>query len=171
MYRLIACILFIYLLVGCRPIRHVFSLFSSSTNTTLNFSNLEIDQLVKYADRFEGIPYRVGGSDEKGMDCSGLLFRVYVDNNFVIPRSSGQQAQYGLSIPLNKIQKGDWVFFRTNGSSVINHIGLVNNIRGERDVQFIHASTSKGVRSDQLYANYWFKAFDKAIRPFKNISN
>lgn len=171
MFRFIASILVIYLLVGCHSIRHVVSFFSASDTANLNFSNSEIDQLIKYADRFEGIPYRVGGSNEEGMDCSGLLFRVYVDNNFLIPRSSGQQAQYGLSVPINKIQKGDWVFFRTNGSFVINHIGLVNSVHGERDVQFIHASTSKGVRSDQLYANYWFKAFDKAIRPFKNNSN
>lgn len=171
MFRFLTTISVIYLLTGCQSIRHIGSFFNSSSTLSSNFSNAEIDQLVKYAERFEGIPYKVGGSNEEGMDCSGLLFRVYFDNNFIIPRSSAQQALFGLSVPLNKIQKGDWVFFRTNGSLVINHIGLVNDVRGGQDVQFFHSSTSKGVRSDQLYANYWFKAFDKAIRPFKNKSN
>jgi cell wall-associated NlpC family hydrolase len=160
-----------FLFVGCKAIRNVSSFLDSIHTLPSNFSDKEIDHLILSADRFQGIPYRAGGSNEDGMDCSGLLYRVYVDNNFSIPRSSIQQALYGLSIPINKIQKGDWLFFRTNGSSIINHIGLVTQVNGEHDVSFIHASTSKGVRSDQLHTNYWFKAYDKAIRPFKNNSN
>jgi cell wall-associated NlpC family hydrolase len=105
------------------------------------------------------------------MDCSGLLFRVYVDNHFSIPRSSLQQSQFGLVVSKDNIQRGDWLLFKTNGSLTINHIGIVIRVNGERDVQFLHASTSKGVRSDQLYTNYWLKAYDKAIRPFKNNLN
>jgi cell wall-associated NlpC family hydrolase len=161
----------VFLFVGCQSIRNVRSFFESNSSLAGQFTTNEIDELVKSAKRYQGVPYAGGGSNENGMDCSGLLFRVYVDNNYNIPRSSVQQALFGLSIPMNKIQKGDWLFFRTNGSSSINHIGLVIQVNGDQDVQFMHSSTSKGVRSDQLYANYWFKAFDKAIRPFKNNSN
>ncbi len=171
MYRLISLIFILFVLSGCQIIRTVGSLFNS-TNTSVNsFSNSEIDKLLRSANRFQGIPYKSGGVNEDGMDCSGLLYRIYTDNNFIIPRSTIQQAQFGLSIPLDKIQAGDWLFFRTNGSTNINHIGFVMQTKGYRDVLFVHSSTSKGVRSDQLYANYWFKAFYKAIRPFKNISN
>jgi cell wall-associated NlpC family hydrolase len=161
----------VFLFVGCQSIRNVRSFFESNSSLAGQFTTNEIDELVKSAIRYQGVPYAGGGSNENGMDCSGLLFRVYVDNNYSIPRSSVQQALFGLSIPMNKIQKGDWLFFRTNGSSSINHIGLVIQVNGDQDVQFMHSSTSKGVRSDQFYANYWFKAFDKAIRPFKNNSN
>lgn len=171
MYRFIALVIVGFLFVGCQSIRNVSSFFESNSSLAGQFNTDEIDELVKSAKRYQGVPYAGGGSNENGMDCSGLLFRVYVDNNYSIPRSSVQQALFGLSIPMNKIQKGDWLFFRTNGSSSINHIGLVIQVNGDQDVQFMHASTSKGVRSDQLYANYWFKAFDKAIRPFKNNSN
>lgn len=157
--------------VGCQSIRNVHSFWGSNNSLEGQFTTNEVEELVKSAKRYVGVPYAGGGSNENGMDCSGLLFRVYGDNNYSIPRSSVQQALFGLSIPMNKIQKGDWLFFRTNGSSSINHIGLVIQVNGDQDVQFMHASTSKGVRSDQLYANYWFKAFDKAIRPFKNNSN
>jgi cell wall-associated NlpC family hydrolase len=158
-------------LVGCKTINRVSSFLGVSRELPTNFSDHENDQLINTAEQFNGIPYRAGGSNDDGMDCSGLLFRVYSTNKFEIPRISSQQALFGLSVPLTKIQRGDWLFFRTNGSVTINHIGLVTSVKGDNEVTFIHASTSKGVRSDQLYAKYWFKAFDKAIRPFKNNSN
>jgi probable lipoprotein NlpC len=141
------------------------------TSKSNNFSNKEITNLLESAMEYQGTPYQLGGVTEVGMDCSGLLFRVYTDNDFVIPRLTSQQAIFGSSIPLDKIQLGDWLFFRTNKSTSVNHVGLVLAVDGERNVHFIHASTSKGVRSDQLFSTYWLKSFDRAIRPFKNISN
>lgn len=153
---------------SCSLIRRVVNHHEDAAN---NFTDAEIKNLIHSAEQYQGIPYRAGGSTIEGMDCSGLLYSVYVANEFSIPRVSGQQAQFGLSVPLNKIQAGDWVFFRTNGASQINHIGLVMQVNHEQDVLFIHASTSKGVRTDQLYTNYWLKSFDKAVRPFKNKLN
>jgi cell wall-associated NlpC family hydrolase len=158
-------------LVGCKTINRVSSFLGVSSEMPTNFSDHEIDQLINTAEQFNGIPYRAGGSNDDGMDCSGLLFRVYSTNKFEIPRISSQQALFGLSVPINKIHRGDWLFFKTNGSVTINHIGIVSHVKGANEVTFIHASTSKGVRSDELYANYWLKAFEKAIRPFKNNSN
>lgn len=171
MSKYIVLIVCFFGLVGCKSINRVSSFLRDSRELPTNFSDFENDQLIRTAEQYDGIPYRTGGANDDGMDCSGLLFRVYGVNNFEIPRNSGQQALFGLSVPLNKIQRGDWIFFKTNRSVAINHIGLVTSVKGENKVTFIHASTSKGVRSDQLYANYWFKAFDKAIRPFKNNSN
>jgi cell wall-associated NlpC family hydrolase len=144
---------------------------SKNVETASNFTNSEIENLIHTAEQCEGIPYRAGGASIEGMDCSGLLYTVYVANEFSIPRISVQQAQFGLPIPINNIQVGDWVFFRTNGAMQINHIGLVTQVNGDQDILFIHASTSKGVRKDQLYTNYWLKSFDKAVRPFKNKLN
>jgi cell wall-associated NlpC family hydrolase len=144
---------------------------SKDVETSSNFTQTEIQNLIHTAEQCEGIPYRAGGATIEGMDCSGLLFIVYGANSFSIPRISVQQAQFGLSIPMNKIHVGDWVFFRTNEAVQINHIGLVTQVNSEQDILFIHASTSKGVRKDQLYTNYWLKSFDKAVRPFKNKLN
>ena len=171
MFKYIVLIVCFWGLVGCKSINRISTYFRDSRELPTNFSDFENDQLIRTAEQFYGIPYRSGGANGDGMDCSGLLFRVYSTNNFEIPRNSGQQALFGLSVPLNKIQRGDWLFFRTNGSVTINHIGLVTSVKGNNEVTFIHASTSKGVRTDQLYANYWFKAFENAIRPFKINSN
>ena len=105
------------------------------------------------------------------MDCSGLLFRVYSDQNYIIPRVTTQQAEFGLPVSMDVIAQGDWLFFKTSGSENINHVGLVTKVQGPNEVLFIHSSTSKGVREDNLYNNYWFKAFQKVIRPYKNNSN
>jgi cell wall-associated NlpC family hydrolase len=58
------------------------------------------------------------------------------------------------------------VFFKTNGAIQINHVGLVTKINLQK-VIFIHASTSKGIREDDLNQNYWAQSFVKALRPFK----
>jgi probable lipoprotein NlpC len=132
------------------------------------YSIVEIDQVVKRAHGFIGTPYRAGGSDERGMDCSGLLFRIYKELELTIPRTSNDQSNYGLPVPLNDVQKGDWIFFATGNSQIINHAGIVSSSKKGMNVQFIHASTSKGVREDNLSNKYWLKTVVKAIRPYKN---
>jgi probable lipoprotein NlpC len=131
----------------------------------------EINTLNHHAKSFQGVAYKNGGVDQSGMDCSGLLFRVYADFNYMIPRLTHQQALYGIDQTLNTINVGDWVFFKTNGSSNINHVGIVTKVISPKEVLFIHASTSKGVREDNLFSNYWFNVYVKVIRPYKNISN
>ncbi|MHA8066167.1 C40 family peptidase [Aquirufa sp. ROCK2-A2] len=130
----------------------------------------EVNQIVKNALKYTGTPYRVGGSDQKGMDCSGLLFRIYQNSNFLIPRIANEQANYGLTIPINQAQKGDWIFFATGSNTIINHAGIVSSSKEGLNIQFIHASTSKGVREDNIMNKYWFNKVIKVIRPYKNNS-
>lgn len=133
-----------------------------------NFSSIEIQHVIKKGLMFQGVPYRSGGMDEKGMDCSGLLFKIYSLEGFEIPRLAKDQSNFGLPVSLTDIQAGDWIFFRTNGSKEVNHAGLVTSSKGGFEVEFLHASTSKGVRIDKLTNKYWSNALFKIIRPFKN---
>jgi len=114
-----------------------------------------------------GVPYRIGGTDKNGLDCSGLLFAMYESNSFQIPRTTSQQLEFGFPVSVNQIQRGDWVFF-SNQSGIINHVGIVSNIKKD-SILFLHASTSKGVREDELLKGYWYNSFVKVIRPFKQI--
>ncbi len=159
----------VFFLDSCRLVSRInHSIFHRNES---QYTNREILNLIETAKTYQGVVYRFGGTDEQGMDCSGLLFRVYSDQNFTIPRVSTQQAEFGLPVSLDAISQGDWLFFKTNGSENINHVGLVTKVQGPKEVLFIHSSTSKGVREDNLYNNYWFKAFQKVIRPYKNNSN
>lgn len=127
-----------------------------------------INEVISLARTYTGVPYRVGGTDANGMDCSGLLFCVYSQIGFKIPRISWQQAEVGHEISIDELHAGDWVFFVTNkgGSASINHAGLVTEKRNDKEVIFIHASSSKGIREDNLFSKYWMSCFAKAMRPF-----
>lgn len=133
-----------------------------------NFSLKEIERLISTGRKFKDVPYKVGGVDEKGMDCSGLLFRIYELEGYQIPRLSRDQSNFGLPVSLTDIQIGDWIFFRINKSLVVNHAGIVTATKGGFDVQFLHASLSKGVREDNLNNQYWSNSLYKVVRPFKN---
>ncbi len=158
-------------MMSCQLTHRLSHLFANNSTSTSNYSNKEIDNLIETAFDYQGVPYRNGGTDEKGMDCSGFLYRVYADNNLLIPRPTMQQVLFGVPVSLNNIQIGDWVFFKTNGATTINHVGLVTKIKSADAIYFIHASTSKGVREDLLQSKYWMKAYDKSLRPYKNNSN
>ncbi|MDF2544573.1 MAG: hypothetical protein K0S47_4291 [Herbinix sp.] len=54
------------------------------------------NEIVVYAKKFEGNPYRWGGTSlTKGTDCSGFTQSVYKDMGIKIPRTSKMQAAGG----------------------------------------------------------------------------
>lgn len=139
-----------------------------ATNTSKTYNAKTINSLISVARSYTGVPYRAGGIDRKGMDCSGLLFCVYTQLGFKIPRISYQQSDFGKEISIDDLRPGDWVFFVTNKGNVsnINHAGLITELKSKTEVMFIHASSSKGIREDNLYSKYWMGCFAKASRPF-----
>jgi len=60
-------------------------------------------------------------------------------------------------------EKGDLVFFRTNGRGVISHVGMVIENDGE-EIKFIHSSTSKGVIISSTKEPYYKRTFAQANR-------
>lgn len=136
-------------------------------NKLTDFNEMELNTLFLRGLSYLGVPYRVGGADMNGLDCSGLLFAMYQSSFFQIPRTTSQQLEFGLPVSINQIKRGDWVFF-SNQSGMINHVGIVSNLNKD-SILFLHASTSKGVREDELMIGYWHNSFVKAIRPFKQI--
>jgi cell wall-associated NlpC family hydrolase len=83
------------------------------------------EEIVRTAREYIGVPYRWGGeSPQTGFDCSGLTMVVYRINGLDLPRSSGQQWKVGKSINRRQLQKGDLVFFATDGSNRVSHVGI-----------------------------------------------
>ncbi len=155
-----------FLCQGCRFFRSSLHTFHTK-NESAHFNKMEIDQLFRKGFSYLGVPYRVCGTDGNGLDCSGLLFAMYESSFFQIPRTTSQQLEFGLPVSIDQIQLGDWVFF-SNQSGMINHVGIVSSIKKD-SILFLHASTSKGVREDELMRGYWHNSFEKVIRPFKQI--
>jgi len=129
-----------------------------------NENNPLAENIIDYAMKFEGVRYKYGGIDRKGIDCSGLVNCAFSSEGIQLPRSSSQIALSGDWIDLKQVQKGDLLFFATNGKNRnINHVALVTHVN-ESQVEFIHSTTSAGVIVSSLEERYWYFAFVQARR-------
>ena len=129
-----------------------------------NSNSKTADKLIDYAMKFEGVRYKYGGTDKKGMDCSGLVTTVFSSEDISLPRSSSDIALVGDWVDIKEVQKGDLLFFATNGKSrKISHVALVTKVN-QGQIEFIHSSTSAGVIVSSLAEKYWFYAFVQARR-------
>jgi lipoprotein Spr len=119
--------------------------------------------LYTFIDKWMKTPYKYGGNDEKGIDCSGFIQRLLNDvYNIQVPRTSAQQFFTKNVEPFHGNQyfsEGDLVFFRTNPGNPISHVGLYLHNR-----YFINASTTLGVSLASLDDPYWKKRFVAAGR-------
>jgi murein DD-endopeptidase / murein LD-carboxypeptidase len=121
------------------------------------------EQVINKAMQFQGVPYKTGGTTTSGMDCSGFVIASFADYNVKLPRTSAEMAKTGKEVEPYQAQKGDLIFFKTNGSSVINHVGIVAEVLNN-GVKFIHSSTSKGVIISTTTEGYYKSAFAKINR-------
>src|SRR5262245_14710457 len=60
-----------------------------------------------------GAPYRDGGGDPGGFDCSGFVWYVFGQHGVKVPRTVGNQYRSERDVPADRIEPGDLVFFTT----------------------------------------------------------
>lgn len=121
--------------------------------------NAEIQEILSDARKYLGAPYKYAGNSSAGFDCSGLVAKVFDENQTKLPRRSEDQSNAGKEINIRETKPGDLVFFATAGGSRISHVGIVHDIGTDGEVKFIHASTSKGVIISSLNEKYWNQAY------------
>ncbi len=132
--------------------------------STSTVSSKRISKVVDHAKTFTGTRYKYGGIDKRGMDCSGLVFVSFQQENIDLPRISRQMATKGIRLKLNETEEGDLVFFRTNKNKrTINHVGLVVEHK-KGVIKFIHSTSSNGVIVSSLEESYWKNAFVEVRR-------
>lgn len=115
--------------------------------------------VVSVALGYRGVPYRFGGSDPAGFDCSGFVQYVFKQVGSILPREVRDQVRVGRQVDAEDVRAGDLVFFQTvsNGAS---HVGLA--IGGG---EFVHAPSTNGVvRIERLTNRYWASRFLYARR-------
>jgi probable lipoprotein NlpC len=120
------------------------------------------NRLLAAADAYRGVPYRHGGIDKKGLDCSGLIYASFQDSLSVsVPRTSSALYNWAEKIGEGALQPGDLVFFVTTGSG-ISHAGIYVG-----EGRFIH-SASDGPKTGVIYSSmdesYWRRTFAGAGR-------
>ncbi len=122
-----------------------------------------VDQLIQTASDNIGTRYRTGGTSKDGFDCSGLMCSTFGAFDIKLPRSSFEQAGIGTRINTEEAQKGDLIFFKTNGRRQINHVGMVVEVC-DGEIKFIHSSVSSGVIISSTKEKYYEKNFTQINR-------
>ena len=106
-----------------------------------------------------GSPYRNGGADPQGFDCSGFIWYVFSQHGIPVPRTVAEQYRAGGEVQPAQLQAGDLVFFSTTAPGA-SHVGIV--VGGD---SFVHAPSSSGVvRVERLGSSYWGSRFVGARR-------
>jgi cell wall-associated NlpC family hydrolase len=104
------------------------------------------------------VPYRLGGADRRGLDCSAFAQITYRERfGLDIPRETSAQHAAGAEVPLAAAAPGDLLFFDTGPRE--QHVGIY---AGQR--QFLHVSTRAGVMLSSVLEPYWAGRFKAVIR-------
>lgn len=131
----------------------------SAPATPLTPEQLLGQRIAATALDFRGVPYRNGGADPAGFDCSGLVAYVFGQYGKAVPRQTIKQWTAGTPVPRDALQAGDLVFFSTVAPGA-SHVGIALD-----DDEFVHAPSSTGVvRVERLTATYWRTRFIGARR-------
>lgn len=89
-------------------------------------------RVIADAYRFIGVPYKWGGTDPNGFDCSGLIQYVMARNGIQLPRTMREMYLVLPSVPASDLLPGDLVFFRST-----DHVGIYIG-----EGKFLHASSA-----------------------------
>lgn len=120
------------------------------------------EEILEAAQPYLGARYRRGGTGLRGIDCSGLVRKVYSDLfSLDLPHSSAQQYKLPIltKVPTNDLQTGDLLFF-SQKKRRITHVGIYLS-----DGNFLHASSKSGVTISSLDSHYWRTKIVGAKRP------
>lgn len=110
--------------------------------------------VVGTALNLRGVPYKNGGTDPGGFDCSGFTQYVFAKYGVSLPREVRDQFNTGTPVDRKTLEPGDLIFFTTTEPGA-SHVGIA--VGGD---EFVHApSTSGVVRVERFSSSYWAARF------------
>lgn len=116
------------------------------------------NRLWRVFERYEGTPYRYGGTSANGFDCSGFIATAFDEAlGRQLPRTTSRMLAAGDVVSRDQLRPGDLVFFRIKGKD--QHAGIY--MGGD---SFIHSSTSVGVTRSSLNGYFWRGRLSQARR-------
>ena len=97
--------------------------------------------VAREAAQLIGTPYRYGGDDLRGFDCSGLVFYTHDKRGIEVPRTAHAQSRAATPVDTEALVRGDLIFFRIR-SRKVDDVGIYAG-----DGRFIHAPSTGQVVS------------------------
>jgi cell wall-associated NlpC family hydrolase len=135
-----------------RLLEHGYAADRSSRDPRIVHPTPEQSRMLREILRHVGTPYRLGGIDGNGLDCSAYTYLVFRNTfNLDLPRSTAEQYRVGRRVGRTEVQFGDLIFFNTTGVNP-SHVGIYIG-----DDLFAHASVSNGVTISSLESTYYRK--------------
>lgn len=112
------------------------------------YPSFSLDAVVKVAKKYQGVPYRYGGDNPSGFDCSGFTQYVYAQFGVALPHSSSRQGSGGTAITPSAALPGDLVVMDGGG-----HVGIY--LGGNMMIDAPYPGTVVEIRT--IYnPNHWF---------------
>lgn len=116
--------------------------------------------IAEFARAQVGKPYVYACSGPDAFDCSGLVLRAYSNIGIYLPHSAESQSGYGYAVSMDNLQPGDMLFYTTDGSGTVSHVGIYVG-----DGMMVHASAPGiGVIMTNIYDNWYQSRFMGARR-------
>ena len=112
------------------------------------------EKFVAESKKCVGCPYVYGATGPDSFDCSGLIY--YVANQALglqLPRTSKAMYSFCKVVPKEKMEEGDLLFFKTNNTASITHVGIY--IGGSQFISAISDGPNSGVIISSLDQEYW----------------
>lgn len=128
-----------------------------------SFSKKERSEIVEYASLMLNSPYRYGGRDKKGFDCSGFSHYVFKSQGIDLPVTSEAQATLGREIPIEDVEPGDIIYFKRNPMGRVFHVSIVYS-NDKEGIKVIHSTTQQGVIIDNISQSSYWKSMVKGAR-------
>ena len=86
-------------------------------------SDIKNEKLYQFINEWYGTPYKYGGKDKHGIDCSAFAGKVLGSVYGVsLPRTAADQYKMSERISRENLVEGDLVFFNTRGG--VSHAGV-----------------------------------------------
>jgi cell wall-associated NlpC family hydrolase len=145
-------------------------------NIWVNSVTPVVENILKTAHKFMGVPYLWGGTSAKSMDCSGFTKTVYFLNGLVLQRDASQQVYTGEfvseEVDLKKFQPCDLLFFGRKATDStkerVTHVAIYIG-----DGEFIHAAGRGKINSldpsKDNYSEYRYNSFIRAKRVLTSV--
>lgn len=139
---------------------------SSESSSSSGTGNSDVDRMIEIAHTQIGKPYSYGSSGPNSYDCSGFVYYCLKNSGVAASRlsSAGYSgvSRWDTITNVNSLQAGDLVYFKSDKSSSVSHIGIY--LGGG---SMIHsAPSSNGVAVSSMSSGYYARNFLGAKRVF-----